>query len=163
MTGFQLPLRPVKTILLRSGALVHSATAAQLWSSCTKFPFLMNSLIRDKDFKMGQSCLDSETSLFFLQISMVARKGKNDQSFVTIDEFVFLQSPLCDFQPEAAKPTDAPPTAPPTTTPEPTEPPDREIHTFPSISYYFHIPKIFLNFFPHTGKNRNRRKSNLLP
>ena len=61
---------------------------------------------------------------------MVARKGKNDQSFVTIDEFVFLQSPLCDFQPEAAKPTDAPPTAPPTTTPEPTEPPDREIHTF---------------------------------
>ena len=34
---------------------------------------------------------------------------------------------------------------------------------FPSISYYFHIPKIFLNFFPHTGKNRNRRKSNLLP
>ena len=35
--------------------------------------------------------------------------------------------------------------------------------SFPSISYYFHIPKIFLNFFPHTGKNRNRRKSNLLP
>ena len=34
---------------------------------------------------------------------------------------------------------------------------------FPSISYYFHIPKIFLDFFPHTGKNRNRRKSNLLP
>ena len=34
---------------------------------------------------------------------------------------------------------------------------------FPSISYYFHIPKIFLNFFPHTGKNRNWRKSNLLP
>ena len=34
---------------------------------------------------------------------------------------------------------------------------------FPSISYYFHIPKIFLNFFPHTGKNRNRQKSNLLP
>ena len=26
---------------------------------------------------------------------------------------------------------------------------------FPSISYYFHIPKIFLIFFPHTGKNRN--------
>ena len=64
---------------------------------------------------------------FFLQISMVARKGKNDQSFVTIDEFVFLQTPLCNFQPEAAKPTDAPPTTPPTTTPEPTEPPDREI------------------------------------
>ena len=34
---------------------------------------------------------------------------------------------------------------------------------FPSISHYFHIPKILLNFFPHTGKNRNRRKSNLLP
>ena len=34
---------------------------------------------------------------------------------------------------------------------------------FPSISYYFHIPKLFLIFFPHTGKNRNRRKSNLLP
>ena len=34
---------------------------------------------------------------------------------------------------------------------------------FPSISYYFHIPNFFLNFFPHTGKNRNRRKSNLLP
>ena len=39
----------------------------------------------------------------------------------------------------------------------------RDNFTFPSISYYFHIPKIFLNFFPHTGKNRNRRKSNLLP
>ena len=34
---------------------------------------------------------------------------------------------------------------------------------FPSISYYFHIPKLFLIFFPHNGKNRNRRKSNLLP
>ena len=34
---------------------------------------------------------------------------------------------------------------------------------FPSISYYFHIPKNFLIFFPHTVKNRNRRKSNLLP
>ena len=34
---------------------------------------------------------------------------------------------------------------------------------FPSISFYFHIPKNFLNFFPHTRKNRNRRKSNLLP
>ena len=40
---------------------------------------------------------------------------------------------------------------------------NREKKTFPSISYYFHIPKIFLIFFPHTGKNRNRRKSNLLP
>ena len=37
------------------------------------------------------------------------------------------------------------------------------IFSFPSISYYFHIPTSFLNFFPHTGKNRNRRKSNLLP
>ena len=37
------------------------------------------------------------------------------------------------------------------------------VYIFPSISYYFHIPKNFLNFFPHTGKNRNRRKSNLLP
>ena len=36
-------------------------------------------------------------------------------------------------------------------------------HYFPSISYYFHIPKFFLIFFPHTGKNRNRWKSNLLP
>ena len=34
---------------------------------------------------------------------------------------------------------------------------------FPSISYYFHIPKFFLNFFPHTRKNRNKQKSNLLP
>ena len=34
---------------------------------------------------------------------------------------------------------------------------------FLSISYYFHIPKIFLIFFPHAGKNRNRQKSNLLP
>ena len=33
----------------------------------------------------------------------------------------------------------------------------------PSISYYFHIPKFFLNFFPHSGKNWNRRNSNLLP
>ena len=30
---------------------------------------------------------------------------------------------------------------------------------FPIIS----ISQKFLNFFPHTGKNRNRRKSNLLP
>ena len=36
-------------------------------------------------------------------------------------------------------------------------------NTFPSISYYFHIPKFFDYFFPHTRKNRNRRKSNLLP
>ena len=27
----------------------------------------------------------------------------------------------------------------------------------------FPYPKIFSHFFPHTGKNRNRRKSNLLP
>ena len=26
------------------------------------------------------------------------------------------------------------------------------IALFPSISYYFHITKFFLNFFPHTGK-----------
>ena len=35
--------------------------------------------------------------------------------------------------------------------------------TFPYISYYFHIPKIFDYFFFFFGKNRNRRKSNLLP
>ena len=40
---------------------------------------------------------------------------------------------------------------------------ERRKYYFPSISYYFHIPKNFLIFFPHTGKNRNRRKSNLLP
>ena len=40
---------------------------------------------------------------------------------------------------------------------------DDQVRYFPSISYYFHIPKHFLNFFPHTGKNTNRRKSNLLP
>ena len=36
---------------------------------------------------------------------------------------------------------------------------------FPSISYYFHIPKnfIFWNFIVLIGKNRNRWKSNLLP
>ena len=40
---------------------------------------------------------------------------------------------------------------------------ERRKYYFPFISYYFHIPKNFLIFFPHTGKNRNRRKSNLLP
>jgi len=62
---------------------------------------------------------------------MVARKGKNDKSFVAIDEFVFLQTPICSFQPDQAKPTAAPPS---TTTPVPTEPPDRKLFTKVFIS-----------------------------
>ena len=44
-------------------------------------------------------------------------KGKNDQSFIAVDEFAFLQTPVCDFMPPEAVPTEPP------TTPEPTEPP----------------------------------------
>ena len=42
---------------------------------------------------------------------------------------------------------------------------DLEKSLFPSISYYFHTPNflIFWNFIVQIGKNRNRRKSNLLP
>ena len=47
-----------------------------------------------------------------------AEKGKNDQSFIAVDEFAFLQTTSCDFNPIEAIPTEPPPT-----TPEPTEPP----------------------------------------
>ena len=51
---------------------------------------------------------------------MSAEKGKNDQSFVAVDEFAFLQTDLCDFSPTQAIPTEPP------TTPTPTEPPGRK-------------------------------------
>ena len=51
---------------------------------------------------------------------MSAEKGKNDQSFVAVDEFAFLQTDLCDFSPTQAIPTEPP------TTPVPTEPPGRK-------------------------------------
>ena len=49
-----------------------------------------------------------------------AEKGKNDESFVALDEFAFLQTDLCEFSPSQAFPTEPP------TTPTPTEPPGRK-------------------------------------
>ena len=49
-----------------------------------------------------------------------AENGKNEQSFIAVDEFAFLQSGICDFKPPEAIPTEPP------TTPEPTEPPGRK-------------------------------------
>ena len=67
---------------------------------------------------------------------METSKGTNDQSFVAIDQFEFLQTGLdCGIIPDVAKPTEAPPTTtsttttttpPPPTTPAPTEPPGRK-------------------------------------
>ena len=48
----------------------------------------------------------------FLQIIALARRGNNEQSFVAIDQFEFLQSDTCDFEPKEAWPTTV---APPTT------------------------------------------------
>ena len=56
-----------------------------------------------------------------------AEKGKNDQSFIAVDEFAFLQTTSCEFKPIEAIPTEPPPT---TTTPEPTEPPSGKIPTY---------------------------------
>ena len=49
-----------------------------------------------------------------------AENGKNEKSFIAVDEFGFLQSGICDFKPPEAVPTEPP------TTPEPTEPPGRK-------------------------------------
>ena len=49
-----------------------------------------------------------------------AENGKNEKSFIAVDEFGFLQSGICDFLPPEAVPTEPP------TTPEPTEPPGRK-------------------------------------
>ena len=58
---------------------------------------------------------------FITQVVIFAEKGKNDQSFIAVDEFAFLQTEAgCDFKPKEAVPTEPPPT---TSTPEPTEPP----------------------------------------
>ena len=64
----------------------------------------------------------SEGNTFF-KIKMVASKGTNDKSFVIIDEFVFLQTESCEFQPPEADPNLS---TTPKTTPQPTEPPSRE-------------------------------------
>ena len=60
-----------------------------------------------------------------------AEKGKNDQSFIAVDEFAFLQTGEgCDFKPKEAVPTEPPPT---TSTPEPTEPPSGKLN-YKSVS-----------------------------
>ena len=72
----------------------------------------------------------------FFKIVIETTKGGNDQSFVVIDQFEFLQSGIdCKILPDAAKPqvtTTPKPTEAPTTTtqgpttPVPTEPPGRK-------------------------------------
>ena len=47
-------------------------------------------------------------------------RGNNDQSYVAIDQFEFLASDTCDFEPKEAWPVEPP------TTPAPTEPPGRK-------------------------------------
>ena len=54
----------------------------------------------------------------------MAENGKNDESFVAVDEFTFLQTDVCDFMPSEAVPTEPP------TTPTPTEPPGRKFLVF---------------------------------
>ena len=54
-------------------------------------------------------------------------KGKNDKSFVAIDQFEFLQSGInCKIQPDAAKPQITTTVVSTSTTPVPTEPPGRK-------------------------------------
>ena len=53
--------------------------------------------------------------IFFLQIVVTSHNDQNAQSFVAMDQFEFLQTPVCELQPSAAKPT-----------PAPTEPPGRK-------------------------------------
>ena len=61
------------------------------------------------------------------KVVVIANKGSNNQSFVVFDEVVFVGTDKCEFEPAAAKPTEAPttttqgPTTP--TTLAPTEPP----------------------------------------
>ena len=54
------------------------------------------------------------------QILVFAMRGNNDQSYVAIDQFEFLASDTCDFEPKEAWPVEPP------TTPAPTEPPGRK-------------------------------------
>ena len=44
-------------------------------------------------------------SSFSFQIIALARRGNNEQSFVAIDQFEFLQDDICDFEPKEAWPT----------------------------------------------------------
>ena len=60
--------------------------------------------------------------LQFLQFLALARDGKNDESFVAIDRFEFLQTDSCEFEPKEAVPTT---TSSTTTTLEPTPPPNK--------------------------------------
>ena len=53
-------------------------------------------------------------SVAIFQIVALARRGRNEQSFVAIDQFEFLQTDTCDFQPKEAWPTTT--VQPPTTT-----------------------------------------------
>ncbi len=59
-----------------------------------------------------------------LQISVKAHRGTNENAFIAVDEFAFLQDVSCEALPKEAKPTEPP------TTPEPTEPPGRKIFFF---------------------------------
>lgn len=67
--------------------------------------------------------LDLGTYTTFLhhpQILVFPIRGNNDQSYVAIDQFEFLASDTCDFEPKEAWPVEPP------TTPAPTEPPGRK-------------------------------------
>ena len=58
------------------------------------------------------------------KVVVIANKGLNNQSFVVFDEVLFVGTDKCDFEPAAAKPTEAPTTTTQgPTTPAPTEPP----------------------------------------
>ena len=58
---------------------------------------------------------NATTKCNLFQIVALARRGNNEQSFVAIDQFEFLQDDICDFEPKEAWPTTV---APPTTTTE---------------------------------------------
>ena len=62
------------------------------------------------------------------KVVVIANKGQNNQSFVAFDEVLFVGTDKCNFEPAAAKPTEAPTTTITTTTstPAPTEPPGRK-------------------------------------
>ena len=46
------------------------------------------------------------TYLYHPQILVFAMRGNNDQSYVAIDQFEFLASDTCDFEPKEAWPTE---------------------------------------------------------
>ena len=70
---------------------------------------------------------------------MSAEKGKNDQSFVAVDEFEFLQTEICEFKPDQAIPTEPP------TTPTPTEPPGRK-YKLTALHQNLPLPLLSIHF-----------------